>query len=51
MGVGEAILTRLQELFQRCNLARYAPIKTSQELTALIPRLETVLADLRKVKT
>jgi hypothetical protein len=40
----------LQEIFQICNLARYAPIKTSQELAALIPKLETVLKDLQALK-
>jgi len=36
-GVSETTLVPLQELFQTCNLARYAPIKTSQELAAIIP--------------
>ncbi|HVV70701.1 MAG TPA: hypothetical protein VHI52_04240, partial [Verrucomicrobiae bacterium] len=46
-GVAESVLVPLQELFQLCNLARYAPIKSSQELAALIPKLEQVLGDLR----
>jgi len=50
VGVPETALVSLQELFQTCNLARYAPIKTSQELAALIPKLEAVLGELRKVK-
>ncbi len=33
-GVPETTLAPLQELFQTCNLARYAPIKSSQELEA-----------------
>jgi hypothetical protein len=49
-GVPEATLASLHELFQTCNLARYAPIKTSQELAAIIPRLEAVLRDLQAVK-
>ncbi len=48
--VPETTLTALHELFQTCNLARYAPIKSSQELAALIPKLEAVLADLQKVR-
>jgi len=44
-GVSETTLVPLQELFQTCNLARYAPIKTSQELAAIIPRLESVLRE------
>ena len=50
LGVPETTLGPLQELFQTCNLARYAPIKTSQELAALVPKLEGVLAELRTVK-
>jgi hypothetical protein len=46
-GVPERTLTQLQDLFQMCNLARYAPIKTPQELTALIPKLETALQELQ----
>jgi hypothetical protein len=46
----EAVLTSLHEMFQICNLARYAPIKTSQELAALIPKLESVLRDLLGLK-
>jgi hypothetical protein len=48
--VPETVLTPLQELFQICNLARYAPIQSSQELAALIPRLESVLRDLQALK-
>ena len=40
-------LTALHELFQTCNLARYAPTKSSQELTALIPKLEAVGRELQ----
>src|SRR5262249_45668310 len=47
VGVPESTLTPLQELFQTCNLARYAPIKTSHELAAIIPKLEAVLNQLR----
>jgi hypothetical protein len=48
--VPEATLTALHELFQSCNLARYAPVQSSQELTALVPKLETALRDLQGVK-
>jgi hypothetical protein len=51
LGIGETILSPLHELFQICNLARYAPIKSSQELAAIIPKLETVLGQLRELKT
>jgi hypothetical protein len=48
--VPESTLGELHELFQMCNLARYAPIKTSQELAAVIPQLENVLHDLEGLK-
>jgi hypothetical protein len=49
-GVNEETLRALHELFQTCNLARYAPLKTSQELAALIPRVESALRDVQKLK-
>ena len=49
-GVSEAVLGPLHELFQLSNLARYAPIKSSQELNALIPKLEAVITQLRMLK-
>jgi hypothetical protein len=49
-GVPETVLDPLHELFQLSNLARYAPIKTSQELNALIPKVEGLLTELKKLK-
>ncbi len=49
-GVPEPALASLHELFQTCNLARYAPIKTSQELAAFIPKVEAVLRQLQELK-
>jgi hypothetical protein len=49
-GVPETTLAPLRELFQICNLARYAPIKSSQQLAALIPKIESVLRSLQEVK-
>lgn len=49
-GISEEILLPLQEMFQMCNLARYAPIKSSQELAAIIPRLENLLNQLSDLK-
>jgi BatD DUF11 like domain len=49
-GVPEATLAPLRELFQTCNLARYAPIKSSEELSALIPKTESVLRSLQEVR-
>jgi hypothetical protein len=48
--VEESVLAPLHELFQACNLARYAPIKTSQELEAIIPKAEAVLRQLQELK-
>jgi hypothetical protein len=50
-GLANETLTALHDLFQVCNLARYAPIKDSQELSALIPKLEGALDDLQGLKT
>ena len=49
-GVPETTLASMHELFQTCNLARYAPIKTSQELAAIIPKLEAILHELQALK-
>jgi len=48
--VPKNVLDPLQELFQACNLARYAPVKSSQELAALIPRFEEAFRALEGVK-
>jgi hypothetical protein len=47
-GVPEDTLARLHALFQSCNMARYAPVKSSQELSALIPEVEMALGDIKK---
>lgn len=49
-GVPEAMLDSVRELFQTCNLARYAPVKSSQELSVIIPRLEQTLRELQSLK-
>jgi len=46
----ETTVAQLRELFQSCNLARYAPIRSSQELAALIPRIESTLRELQSLK-
>jgi hypothetical protein len=50
-GAPETVLARVQELFQSCNLARYAPVKSSQELAALIPKFEATLRELQALDT
>ena len=49
-GLPEAALSALHELFQICNLARYAPVKSSQELAALIPKMEATLRELQNLR-
>ena len=49
-GVPDSTLTRLHELFQACNLARYAPVKSSQELESLIPEAEALLAEVKHLE-
>ena len=50
-GVVESTLTELHQLFQTCNLARYAPVTSGQELAALLPRFESVIRELQNLKT
>ena len=44
--VPEATLTALHDLFQRCNQARYAPVRDQQELSDLCSEAERVLKEL-----
>jgi hypothetical protein len=44
-GVEDGLIKELDALFQACNQARYAPVRSATELTALIPRLETALRE------
>ncbi len=46
-GVAESTLSPLQELFLTCNQARYAPVKSSQALSAIIPKVEAALRQLQ----
>lgn len=46
-GASDNTLSALHELFQACNMARYAPIKSSHELAAFVPKLETVLTSVK----
>jgi len=46
-GISTDLSGRLHELFQMCNQARYAPVKSSQELSALIPKWESVSHELQ----
>lgn len=49
LGVPEASLATLHELFQACNQARYAPQPSRQALASLLPKVESALVAIRKV--
>jgi hypothetical protein len=50
LGAPETVLAGLRELFQLCNQARYAPMRTSGELAAVIPQFENAVRELQNVK-
>jgi hypothetical protein len=43
-------LTALHELFQASDLVRFAPVRSEQELAAIIPKLEAALRELQQMK-
>jgi hypothetical protein len=49
LGAPETTLAGLRELFQLCNQARYAPLRTSGELAAVIPQFENAVRELQQV--
>jgi hypothetical protein len=46
---GQEVMNGVQELFRLCDFARFAPVKSSQELEAIIPRFEQVLGQLQEL--
>jgi len=50
-GLSETTGRELHELFQACNLARYASSRSGQELVAMVPRFESVIRDLQNLKS
>jgi hypothetical protein len=50
LGAPETTLAGLRELFQLCNQVRYAPMRTSGELAAVIPQFENAVRELQNVK-
>jgi len=50
-GLPDETADALHELFQQCNQARYAPVQSLQALEAVIPSLESVLAQVREVRS
>ncbi len=51
LGAGAATLESLHELFQLCNQARYAPIRTRQELAEVAAKFKKVVGELQNLKT
>ena len=49
-GLPDNTQKELHELFQTCNLARYAPVKSGEQLAALVPRFEAVVRELQTLK-
>ncbi len=49
-GIPDSTLAQIHELFQSCNLARYAPTRSGEELAALIPKFENVIRKIQGVK-
>ncbi len=49
-GVPDSTLQETQELFQLCNQARYAPVRSTEELNAVMAKLEHVLKKLAEVR-
>ena len=47
-GAPAEVCAQVQELFQICNLARYAPVKSSEELSAVVPKVEQALRGLQE---
>jgi hypothetical protein len=50
LGLRDDLARELHELFQICNQARYTPIRSSQELASLIPKVSAGLGELQKFK-
>jgi tetratricopeptide (TPR) repeat protein len=48
--LSDETLTALSDLFHLCNQARYAAQRTSHELAAIIPRVETTLKELEETE-
>ena len=48
-GAPDATLRGLEELFESCNQARYAPERTSEELAAVLQKLEQTLREVQRL--
>ena len=50
LGAKPETIESLRELFQACNQARYAPVQTSQELSALASKFKNTVDELQQLK-
>jgi hypothetical protein len=50
VGAGPETIDSLRELFHACNQARYAPVQTSQELSALASKFKSTVNELQQLK-
>lgn len=50
IGAKPETINSLRELFQACNQARYAPVQTSQELSALASKFKSAVNELQELK-
>lgn len=50
LGITDILAGQLHELFQLCNQARYAPLRSSQELMSLVPRVQAALDEVASLK-
>lgn len=50
LGATQETLNSLRELFLACNQARYAPVQTSQELSALASKFKKTVSELQELK-
>jgi len=50
LGATPETLESLRELFHACNQARYAPVQTSQELSALAAKFKKTAGELQGLK-
>jgi BatD DUF11 like domain len=48
--VSDSTINALHELFQICNQARYAPIRDSRELNAIVTQFENIARELQNLK-
>jgi hypothetical protein len=50
LGAKPETINSLRELFHACNQARYSPVQTSQELSALVSKFKNTVTELQELK-